>query len=835
MLIGRDRQAAELARLLADDRAVVVVGEAGVGKTALLRSAAEASGRPTAEGGALSTLSWMDYLPLRRALGRPVRHGDAIAVSVEVESAIGAGVLILDDLHWADAATLEVTVQLAGRIGLLAGVRRGDPAAEAVLDRLRDAGFVEVWIAPLAIEDSVDLLRRLRPDLISGTVEKVVARSGGNPLLLRELSATGEPTASLRLSIAARLRNLDAVGRDTFALLALAGRPLPVDILGEAGVKSLLDADLVVPAADTGVQVRHALLAEVLVDQLDPDEARALHARLARAFLDDGQAARHYHLAGETDLAFAAALRAAEATQRPGEQASHLAIAAACASGPQADELRLRAARALERANNWDAMVAVLDLVDPDNRPAQAETCLLRARSAWSAGDNQGLRSALEAGMALVDDPNSEIAVQLRIEHGRVPIFLDADLERGVTETAAALDLARSAGVDVPRAEYLYGTALAIADEPGGAEHLEKAIEAAHAAGDVSTEFLAANNLASFHESSDDQQAARELCRRFIARAHDLGLGDWEQGFQAALLGLDFHAADYDSVLLGAEELLDRIREKRARDTVMESLCLSLIDLGRIDEALRRLDTPENRFIDDYRGKIQHDWILTEASLWGGRPAEALKYAERAATMSEEDPNLVFFHCSRGWARFDLGEDPGPAPPPHPRAMLSAVSPEVAGIGLLHRGEDAAAAESFRTAAARWAPFHQRGELRCLWAQGEATRRTGDRDAAIELLSDAEARLTRLGMLPLLSRVHRSLRAAGVRRSAPRTRSAGDLLTGRQRELLRLVGDGLTNAEIAQRLGISRHTVVSQLASSVAKLGATSRTHAATLAASGTA
>jgi DNA-binding CsgD family transcriptional regulator/tetratricopeptide (TPR) repeat protein len=436
--------------------------------------------------------------------------------------------------------------------------------------------------------------------------------------------------------------------------------------------------------------------------------------------------------------------------------------------------------------------------------------------------------------LALIDDPDSEIAVRLRIEHGRIPIFLDADLDRGVEETRAAFELARTTGVEVPRAEYLYGTALAVADRPGGTRHLESAIEAARAAGDVSTEFRAANNLASFHESGGDQQAARALCLQFIQRASELGLGDWKHSFQAALAGMDFHAGNYDTVLLNCEELLDQVREKRARDTVLEALCLSLVDVGRIDEALRRLALPENRFSDDYRGTIQHDWIRTEAALWGGRPAESLKHAERAATFSEEDPNLFFFECSRAWAHFDLGQDPGPAPREHPRAMLSAVRPEVEGIGLMYRGDDAAAAEAFGTAAQRWAPFHRRGELRCLWAQGEATRRAGDRAAAIEMLSEVETRLTRLGMLPLLNRVHRSLRTAGVRRSAPRTRSAGDLLTGRQRELLRLVGDGLTNAEIAQRLGISRHTVVSQLASSVAKLGATSRTHAAALAASGT-
>jgi DNA-binding CsgD family transcriptional regulator len=56
------------------------------------------------------------------------------------------------------------------------------------------------------------------------------------------------------------------------------------------------------------------------------------------------------------------------------------------------------------------------------------------------------------------------------------------------------------------------------------------------------------------------------------------------------------------------------------------------------------------------------------------------------------------------------------------------------------------------------------------------------------------------------------------------------LLTEREREVLQLVAAGLTNAGIAARLSVSRHTVVSQIASASAKLGAAGRTHAAALA-----
>jgi DNA-binding CsgD family transcriptional regulator len=68
-----------------------------------------------------------------------------------------------------------------------------------------------------------------------------------------------------------------------------------------------------------------------------------------------------------------------------------------------------------------------------------------------------------------------------------------------------------------------------------------------------------------------------------------------------------------------------------------------------------------------------------------------------------------------------------------------------------------------------------------------------------------------------------------MRRSAPRAPAAGSRITGREREVLGLVGQGLTNGEIAMRLGVSRHTVVAQIASASLKLGAASRTHAASL------
>src|SRR5687768_16588310 len=126
MLLGRDAELAALRKRLTRNEATVVVGEAGVGKTALMREAATESSRTAFEGGGIPTLSWMAYLPLARALGHEPPKGDAAAVAATLADEIAEGVLIVDDLQWADRQTLAVIPLLVGRVPLLLALRKGD-------------------------------------------------------------------------------------------------------------------------------------------------------------------------------------------------------------------------------------------------------------------------------------------------------------------------------------------------------------------------------------------------------------------------------------------------------------------------------------------------------------------------------------------------------------------------------------------------------------------------------------------------------------------------------------------------------------------------------------
>jgi DNA-binding CsgD family transcriptional regulator len=122
-----------------------------------------------------------------------------------------------------------------------------------------------------------------------------------------------------------------------------------------------------------------------------------------------------------------------------------------------------------------------------------------------------------------------------------------------------------------------------------------------------------------------------------------------------------------------------------------------------------------------------------------------------------------------------------------------------------------------------------RGELRCRWAAAEAFRRAGETREAKERLLSLELELETRDLNVLLRRVRRSLRLVGVRRAAVRTKAGA--LTGREAEVIGLVADGLSNAEIARRLAVGRPTVERIVASASQKLRARTRVQAAVLAA----
>lgn len=110
-------------------------------------------------------------------------------------------------------------------------------------------------------------------------------------------------------------------------------------------------------------------------------------------------------------------------------------------------------------------------------------------------------------------------------------------------------------------------------------------------------------------------------------------------------------------------------------------------------------------------------------------------------------------------------------------------------------------------------------------------RSAGRRDAAAERLSAALELSTAAGFELVSARIRRSLRQAGVRGPSEHVpAAAGMRLTRRESELLALAGRGLTNIEIARRMGLGRPTVARILSNAMVKLSAGSRAQAVALA-----
>ena len=112
---------------------------------------------------------------------------------------------------------------------------------------------------------------------------------------------------------------------------------------------------------------------------------------------------------------------------------------------------------------------------------------------------------------------------------------------------------------------------------------------------------------------------------------------------------------------------------------------------------------------------------------------------------------------------------------------------------------------------------------------------TYDRALMLSLLDDEESlaeaiEIARgLGAEPLTRRVAARMRELGLRvphgpREATRANPAG--LTARQLEVLALLAEGLTNAEIADRLVVSPRTAEHHVAAVLTKLGAATRAEA---------
>jgi DNA-binding CsgD family transcriptional regulator len=139
--------------------------------------------------------------------------------------------------------------------------------------------------------------------------------------------------------------------------------------------------------------------------------------------------------------------------------------------------------------------------------------------------------------------------------------------------------------------------------------------------------------------------------------------------------------------------------------------------------------------------------------------------------------------------------------------------------------------ELWREAVAAWRADGQRYPLAvALLGLATAAAGAGDRSGAAEAVEEVAAIAGALGARPLADAADTLARRIGLRSAAHPAVTGTEILTDREREVLRLVAEGLSNSGIAKQLYISPKTASVHVSRIIAKLAVASRGEAAAVA-----
>ncbi|HEY3261841.1 MAG TPA: AAA family ATPase [Pseudonocardiaceae bacterium] len=527
-LVGRVSELGALAELVAGAAhgqagTLLISGEAGVGKTALMRQECSELGDDVDVlwAGCLPLASMaVPFLPLISALREWAGRGVSVPMLAGADGQATAGgpvqfdawldracqrrpvLLVVDDLHWADQSSLDVLMyvvagpvrrRLAVAVTIRAGeVGPGDPLRRWLADVRRLPRVEELRLERLdrlATEQQLtDLLGRLPHQSL---IDDVFTRTRGNPYLTMLLGqglpsdATGVPVGlptDLQEAVTRAWHELSGPGRELSRLLAVAGRPQRADLLGEAAtrigtsgevvplLREALDRGVLELVSDDRYWFVHPLLAEVLEDSLLPEERRARHAVFA-ALLESSPDSP-----GDVDVE--RVVDVADHHHRAGhaEQAylwALLGAEAAERAGGAAESLRL-----LRRALDLWPRVPGVETSDVE--------LLLRIRDAAErAGEQPDELAAIEDLLGRISPERrpllaAELLVRrMLLRHSTGRKFADlADVRKAVRYTAGYLDSMQHAWAmaELAHAELWH-------EEPSGPTRAGEAVRLARACG----------------------------------------------------------------------------------------------------------------------------------------------------------------------------------------------------------------------------------------------------------------------------------------------------------------------------------------------------------------
>ena len=730
-LVGRDAELGRLRGLLQDaaaGRAVtgLVSGDAGIGKSRLVAEAmqtAERDGFTVLYGQCAEIGDSVPYLPFadafraappriekaikaRPVLSRLLPDGDGqaqeadwaglarqqmfgAALSLLSELAADSPVLlVIEDLHWADATTRHLVTFLARmlhreRVAIIGTYRTDDldrrhPLRGVIAELLRLPMVALVELGPLSAVALAEILSNV-PNaplpLSAATLNSLVERAEGNAYYAEELLTASSCTegtlptglAGLLLSRVERvsdaaqqvLRAAAVAGGGAADDLVRAASGLPDDAYEEA-VREAAGHQLLAPDGPDAYRFRHALLREAVYGDLMPGERTRLHARLASllAGVPGAAAELAHHSMASHDIpgAFAASVRAGAEAERlgaPAEAHRHYDLAlelwvrveaAERIAGMTRGKLGLKSALAAAASGDVPRAVHLLrrirDLVSGQAGPAESAElrCRVGERLAYhllQSENTQWYAEALHVAEATVretlDEPTTWYRARAMATYA-IALTAAHRYDDARNWASRAREAARAAGSASVEADALATTgqlALRTGSSGEAIGMFTAAIEQAGEAGAVGVRLRAVYQLAAERLARGELAEAGSVAHRGVEWAEAEGLALAPFGLDLQHLHFQAHFAEghWDA----AQELADGfpVRVTRQAEAVLSAMAL-FIDVARGNPAVGERRIWLEPFWDDVFVAYIARGILAEHALGQGDCERALAEAEAA-------------------------------------------------------------------------------------------------------------------------------------------------------------------------------------------------------------